>query len=342
MMEQIIKVENLTKDFVIKKGPVFKKTKEILKAVDGVSFDIRKGEIFSLLGPNGAGKTTTIKMLSTLLIPTSGRAWVKGLDVVKDEFAVRQVLTAVLPGERTLYWKLTVRENLEYFGSLYGLKGSFVKRRIDELLGFFGLQDKRSTLVEKLSTGQRQKVVLSRALIPEPEVILLDEPTLGLDPNAAIQLRSLIRKISDAGTTILLTTHYMYEADELSDRVAIIAGGKIVCLDTPEALKKTLHAKKIVRVTLSKWDEQISREYNSRFITQDITYQRQYDDFKVTIKYDAPRVSLPEITEFFVKRGIEVRNITIDAPTLEDVFIEKTGTTMEKKEEQHDASPVLA
>jgi ABC-2 type transport system ATP-binding protein len=195
--------------------------------------------------------------------------------------------------------------------------------------------------VEKLSTGQRQKVVLSRSLLPEPEVILLDEPTLGLDPNAAIQLRSLIRKISEAGTTILLTTHYMYEADELSDRVAIIAGGKIVCLDTPEALKQTLHAKKIVRVTLDKWDEQISKEYSGQFPASDITFQRQYDDFKVHIKYETPEVSLPDVTEFFVRRGIEVRNITIDAPTLEDVFIEKTGTTIEK-EEQHDASPVLA
>ncbi len=339
-MEKIIQVENLTKNFIIKKGPPFKKKKEILKAVDGVSFDIRRGEIFSLLGPNGAGKTTTIKMLSTLLIPTSGKAYVKNMDVVKEEFAVRQILTSVLPGERTLYWKLNVRENLEYFGSLYGLQGSFVKKKIAELLDFFGMEEKRNVLVEKLSTGQRQKVVLSRALLPEPEVILLDEPTLGLDPNAAIQLRSLIRKISGTGTTILLTTHYMYEADELSDRVAIIAGGKIICLDTPEALKKTLHAKKIVRVTVSHWTSDLSEEYSLKFHASEIDFQPQYDDFKVRIKYGTDQVSLPEITEFFVSRGIDVKNISIDTPTLEDVFIEKTGTTI--KEEEHDASPVLA
>lgn len=210
----IIQVDNLKKSFITKKGSLFRRKKELATAVNGISFAIEKGQIFSLLGPNGAGKTTTIKILATLLIPTYGTARVKGFDVVKDDFSVRKVMTAVLPGERTLFWKLTVKENLFYFGSLYGLTRKNVKGKIDGLLQFFGIEDKRDSLVEKLSTGERQKVVLSRALLPNPEVILLDEPTLGLDPVAAIALRKLIKQIADRGTTILLTTHYMYEADD--------------------------------------------------------------------------------------------------------------------------------
>jgi len=210
----IIQVDNLKKSFITKKGSLFRRKKELATAVNGISFAIEKGQIFSLLGPNGAGKTTTIKILATLLIPTYGTARVKGFDVVKDDFSVRKVMTAVLPGERTLFCKLTVKENLYYFGSLYGLTRKYVKGKIDGLLQFFGIEDKRDSLVEKLSTGERQKVVLSRALLPNPEVILLDEPTLGLDPVAAIALRKLIKQIADRGTTILLTTHYMYEADD--------------------------------------------------------------------------------------------------------------------------------
>ena len=188
---------------------MFRRKKELVTAVDGISFRIERGQIFSLLGPNGAGKTTIIKILATLLIPESGRACVNGFDVVKDDLAVRKVMTAVLPGERTLFWKLTVKENLFYFGSLYGLSRRSVKEKIDGLLQFFGIEDKRDVLVEKLSTGERQKVVLPRALLPDPEVILLDEPTLGLDPVAAIALRKLIQQIAGRGKTILLTTHYM-------------------------------------------------------------------------------------------------------------------------------------
>ena len=337
----MIEARELRKEFVTKKGPPFKRQREIVKAVDGISFDIQRGEIFSLLGPNGAGKTTAIKMLATLLIPTSGTARVKGFDIVKDDFQVRKVMTAVLPGERTLYWKLTVRENLQYFGSLYGLRRKYVNQKIEELLRFFGIEEKRTTLVERLSTGQRQKVVLSRALLPDPEVILLDEPTLGLDPTAAVSLRQMIKRIAEQGKTILLTTHYMCEADELSSRVAIIDNGKFVCLDTPAALKKSLAAKKILRVVVDRWDERLTDRMMGRQGVQSLDLHRQQQDVNVRIKWGREDVAVKDITAFLADSGITVKHMTIDEPSLEDVFIEMTGQSMAEREKE-DAGAVLA
>jgi len=328
----IIQVENLKKSFITKKGPLFRRKKERIKAVDGISFAIEPGEIFSLLGPNGAGKTTTIKILATLLIPDSGQALVKGFDVARDDLAVRKILTAVLPGERTLFWKLTVKENLYYFGSLYGLTRRYVKEKTNGQLQFFGIEDKRDVLVEKLSTGERQKVVLSRTLLPDPEVILLDEPTLGLDPVAAISLRKLIKRIADRGKTILLTTHYMYEADELSDTVAIINKGKIACLDTPARLKQSLVAKRIIRMQVEGWDNKLSDYFRDRFEVQSIDTHQKDDQVQVQIKCGNNGFSLKEISDFLNGYGISANNISFDEPSLEDVFIEMTGSTISDKE----------
>jgi len=336
----VIRVDNLKKSFITQKGPLFRRKKERVKAVDGISFSIEKGEIFSLLGPNGAGKTTTIKILATLLIPDSGKAFVKGFDVVKDDLEVRKVLTAVLPGERTLFWKLTVKENLFYFGSLYGLARKYVKGKIDGLLQFFSIEDKRDVLVEKLSTGERQKVVLSRALLPDPEVILLDEPTLGLDPAAAIALRKLIKQIADRGKTILLTTHYMYEADELSDCVAIINNGRIACLDTPHKLKQSLVARKIIRISVDAWDNSLNHHFRDRFHAQSINTKQSDDEIFVQIKCSHNDFSLKEITDFLNGHRVNARNLSFDEPSLEDVFIEMTGSTISEKEGANGA-PVL-
>ena len=328
----IIQVKNLKKSFTTKKGPVFRRKKERVKAVDGISFSIEPGEIFSLLGPNGAGKTTTIKILATLLIPDSGRALVKGFDVAREDHEVRKVMTAVLPGERTLFWKLTVKENLYYFGSLYGLTRRYVKGKIHGLLQFFGIEDKRDVLVEKLSTGERQKVVLSRALLPEPEVILLDEPTLGLDPAAAISLRNLIKKIAGQGKTILLTTHYMYEADELSDTVAIINNGKIVSLDTPDRLKQSLAAKRIIRMQVDAWENRLNDYFRERFGVQSIDAHQKDERTQVQIKCKENGFSLKEISDFLSGYGVTAHNISFDQPSLEDVFIEMTGSKISDQE----------
>ena len=327
-----IHVDNLKKSFITKKGPLLRRKKELVKAVDGISFSIEQGKIFSLLGPNGAGKTTTIKILATLLIPDSGRALVKGFDVARDDLAVRKVMTAVLPGERTLFWKLTVKENLYYFGSLYGLSHRFVNGKIDGLLQFFGIEEKQDVLVEKLSTGERQKVVLSRALLPDPEVVLLDEPTLGLDPVAAISLRKLIKRIAGRGKTILLTTHYMYEADELSDTVAVINNGKIACLDTPARLKQSLAAKRIIRMQVDAWEHGFNKYFRDRFEVKSIETSQKNDNVQVQIKCGSNGFSLKEISDLLSGHGISANNISFDEPSLEDVFIEMTGLAISDKE----------
>lgn len=324
-----LEVSDLRKDFVTKSGPLFNRRRETVNAVDGVSFAIPQGEIFSLLGPNGAGKTTVIKILATLLIPSSGSARVFGLDVVRDETEVRRRMTAVLPGERTLFWKLTVRENLRYFGSLYGLTRAYTDARIDELISFFGVKDKMNTLVEKLSTGQRQKVVLSRALLPDPSLILLDEPTLGLDPNAARQLRQLIRGIRDQGKTVLLTTHYMYEADELSDRVAIINKGKIACLDTPQALKRSLGATKIIRVETDVSSPLYEAAIDAAFPGNRVESEKRNGGAALTIHVRIGDVPVGDLARVVNECGGSIRTIRLDEPSLEDVFVAMTGDHVE-------------
>ena len=202
-------------------------------AVDGVSLQIQRGEVFGLLGPNGAGKSTTIRMLCTLLEPTEGTAHVNGYDVVRQSTQVRQSLGTVLAGERSIYWKLSARENLEYFAALYHIPANVAQRRIAELLDRMELTARANDLVEKYSTGMRQRVAIARALLAQPPILLLDEPTLGLDPQAARKVRELVRELKSEGHTILLTTHYMEEADQLSDRIGIIDTGKVIALGTP-------------------------------------------------------------------------------------------------------------
>ncbi|MDP4090603.1 MAG: ABC transporter ATP-binding protein, partial [Bacillota bacterium] len=202
--------------------------------------DIFRGEIFGLLGPNGAGKTTTIKMITGLLRPTSGTVCVNGIDVDKRPMEALGSIGTVLAGDRSIYWKLTGRENLEYFAALYGCRRKEAVKRAESILKKLEFGDKADELVEKYSTGMKQKIALGKALIPEAPVVLLDEPTLGLDPQSALNLREIILDIKKEGRAVLLTTHYMEEADFLCDRVAIIDGGKIIALDTPGKLKNSI------------------------------------------------------------------------------------------------------
>src|SRR5882762_7391098 len=219
-------------------------------AVDGVDLVVEPGEIFGLLGPNGAGKTTTMKMLATLLLPTSGTIRVLGIDPLARPREVRARLGAMLSGERSLYWKLTGRENLEYFAALYHVPPKDTKERIDRSLAAVKLSDREDDYVERYSTGMRQRLALARALLPDPPLVILDEPTVGLDPQSSRDLRDRVRDLRAQGRTILLTTHYMEEADQLCDRIAIIDHGQIVALDTPAALKRRIRAEEIVRLEI--------------------------------------------------------------------------------------------
>ncbi|MCA2217911.1 ABC transporter ATP-binding protein [Jidongwangia harbinensis] len=206
-------------------------------AVRGISFSIERGELFGLLGPNGAGKTTTIKMLNTLLIPTSGRARVCGYDVVADTREVRRRIGYVFGGDRGLYDRLSGLDNLRYFAELYGVPPREQKRRIGELLDLVRLTGRERERVEGYSRGMRQRLHIARGLLHRPEVLFLDEPSIGVDPVAARELRGAVADLAAAGTTVLLTTHYMAEADELCDRIAVIADGAIQALGTPAELR---------------------------------------------------------------------------------------------------------
>ncbi len=238
-----VRTVGLTKEFETGRRTMWQRLRrepdrrERFRAVDSIDLEVEPGEIFGVLGPNGAGKTTTLKMLSTLLEPTSGEARVLGIDVREHPREVRARLGGMLSGERSLYWKLTARENLEYFAALYHVPPRETRARIDRALAEVQLADRAEDYVERYSTGMRQRLALARALLPDPPLLILDEPTVGLDPQAARDLRARVRDLQGQGRTILLTTHYMEEADQLCDRVAIVDHGRIVALDTPAALK---------------------------------------------------------------------------------------------------------
>jgi len=219
-----------------------------IEAVKGVSFEIQKGELFGLLGPNGAGKTTTIKMLITLLIPTSGTARVLGHDVVKEPREVRKRIGYVFGGERGVYERLSGYDNLRYFAELYGVPPKVQKKRIEELLELVGLKGREHERTEGYSRGMKQRLHVARGLLHDPEVVFLDEPTIGLDPVGARELRATIATLTQQGKTILLTTHYMFEADALCDRIAVISQGTIVAEGTPSQLKSRVASGSVTEV----------------------------------------------------------------------------------------------
>ncbi|WP_017240116.1 ABC transporter ATP-binding protein [Streptomyces sp. SS] len=226
------------------------------EAVRGVTFEVAPGELFGLLGPNGAGKTTTIKMLNTLLLPTSGTARVFGHDVARDPVAVRRRIGYVFGGDRGLYDRLSALDNLRYFAELYGVPAREQKRRIAELLDLVGLLGREKERVEGYSRGMRQRLHIARGLLHRPDVLFLDEPSIGVDPVAARDLRRTVADLAAAGTTVLLTTHYMAEADELCDRIAVIAGGRIRALGTPDSLKSLVRERDVLEIEAYGVDEE--------------------------------------------------------------------------------------
>jgi len=232
----VIEVKNLTRDYVITNG-ILKRQKKVINAVRGINFSVERGEVFGLLGQNGAGKTTTIKMLITMLAPTSGVCKVLGHDTFGSERKIRDKINFIFGGEYGLYRRLSARDNLKYFANLYKIPIDKRNKRIDELLEIMGLADRADTRVETFSKGMTQRVQIARGLINNPEILFLDEPTIGLDPLGAETLRGIIRQANERGTTILLTTHNMYEADELCKRVAIIKDDLFLDVDTPANIK---------------------------------------------------------------------------------------------------------
>jgi ABC-2 type transport system ATP-binding protein len=302
-------------------------------AVDEVSFAVPQGTIFGLLGPNGAGKTTTIKMLSTLLIPTRGGATIGGYDVVRDERAVRRQLGVVLGGDRGLYAKLSARDNLALFGALYGMTPGSIARRGDELLELVALRDRAGERVEGFSRGMKQRLHLAKALLHDPPVLILDEPTIGLDPAAAIDLRRAIAALVPEHT-VLLTTHDMHEADLLCRELAIVDRGRIVARGGPAELKgRVAGERRIVVATgaaLNGRAAPIGDELAGLAGVRGVTCAAGADGgTELTIRCADTTTTLDGTLALMRARGLSLSAVRLIEPTLEDAFLAITGRSLE-------------
>jgi ABC-2 type transport system ATP-binding protein len=301
-------------------------------ALDSVSLEVRPGELFGLLGPNGAGKTTLIKILTTLLAPSAGSAWVDGLDVIAEAEAIRPRINMVSGGESSGYGILNVRENLWLFARIYGVPTAVAHERIDKMLGIVGLTDKAKSRISHLSTGQRQKMNFCRGFITDPKILFLDEPTLGLDVTSARAIRTFIREWMKERPerTLLLTTHYMAEADELCDRVAIIDQGKVLACDTPAALKRRVQTHPLYHLSLAPgangWAKlaELPGVHGSTATTTPTTVELQ-----VSLE-DEPAIGA--VVQSLVTEGGRILSLKKVEPTLEDVFIELVGHGLVEEE----------
>jgi len=327
-MSQAIITEQLRREFRVDKEG---KRRETFVALEGVDLEVNRGEIFGLLGPNGAGKTTLIKILSTLLSPTSGRAVVGGFDVTSDPYSVRRIINMVSGGEHSGYGILTVRENLWLFSQLYGIPNKIAFERIDRLMDIVGLSDSAKTKVHKLSTGQRQKMNFIRGFISDPEILFLDEPTLGLDVETSRVIRRYIREWVDGrpDRTVLLTTHYMAEADQLCDRLAIVNQGRILACDTPSALKRRVGQDSVLEIEISAQAGQLQplAELSAQRGVRRVAISSNGNGtltHKLSVIVDGDG-AIPGVLQFLAQRGAIVTGFKKTEPTLEDVFLELVG-----------------
>ena len=312
--EVVIRTEGLTKVYP---GGV--------KAVDGLDLEVYQGEIFGLLGPNGAGKSTTAGMLTTRVLPTGGRALVGGVDVVAHPAAAKQLI-GVVPQSNTLDRALTVWENLYFHGRFFGMSAKVARRESDRLLEQFRLEERAKAPVLALSGGMAQRLMVARAVMHRPSILFLDEPTAGLDPQSRIALWEILEELHDDGQTILLTTHYMEEADQLCHRLAIIDHGRVLALDTPEALKASIGADSFVTVTTAPVEPAVRQALADR-LTGSLTgvTNMEVTDDGLRFGVRGARGVLPAVLAAADESGATVVDLRAEEPTLETVFIELTG-----------------
>jgi ABC-2 type transport system ATP-binding protein len=294
------------------------------RAVDGLNLSVKAGEIFGLLGPNGAGKTTTAGMLTTRVIPTSGRALVGGIDVVAHPTLAKQIL-GIVSQQNTLDRQLTVWENLYFHGRLFGIGARESRRVADELLEQFQLTNWAKASVYALSGGMAQRLMVARAIFHRPAVLFLDEPTAGLDPQGRLALWELLRELNGDGQTILLTTHYMEEAEQLCGRVAIMDHGKIIALDTPAGLTQSVGVDTIVTVRASGDHEALAAALEKSI--EGVTRSRALDNGVELYVTGTDRI-VPRVVNAVEDAGSEVLDISIAEPSLETVFINLTGKAL--------------
>lgn len=293
------------------------------KALDNINLTIEQGEIFGLLGANGAGKTTLVKILSTLLLPTGGHAYVHGYDVVKESDEVRKIINLVSGGETPGYGILTVKENLWFFTKIYGVNDA--KEKIATLIKDMELEEYANIRMHKLSTGYKQRLNLARGFINDPKVLFLDEPTLGLDVLNAKHIRSYVRDWVSNDKSVLLTTHYMAEADEICDRIAIISKGKIIACDTPKRLKESIANKTSAIVEIKNSNIKIS----SIDGVEGVVYEN-YDGItrlKVLLEEES---NISKLVSYLSNNGYSILSIKMNEPTLEDVYIKYAGMSLDQ------------
>ena len=291
-----------------------------IRAVDGVGFEVGQGEIFGLLGPNGAGKTTFISMLCCLLEPTSGTAMIDSKDLSKDGMSIRRVI-GVVPQEVSLYPALSAYDNLKFYGKMYDVSGDELEERIEKLLKIVGLEGRARDLIKTYSGGMKRRINLAAALIHNPKVLLLDEPTLGLDPQTRIKIHELIKKLNEDGVTILLTTHYMDEAEKLCNRVGIMDNGRIVAIDTVERLLELVGGIDIIDVEA----EEIPSVLMERISKMKGVEKVSRHSRGLHIETMNGRELLPKIVTEISSSGVEIKSVQIKEPNLESVFIHLTG-----------------
>lgn len=327
-MESPVKVINLQKTYLSKQRQgLFKSSSKEVVALKGVSLEIQAGEIFGLLGPNGAGKTTLIKCLTTLLLPTAGRAWVNGFELTKEDNAIRASVGCMLMGERGLYWKLTGRENLIFFGALYHLSPAQRAERAQAIIDLLELQEIADRQVESYSSGQKMKLAFGKALINDAPLLILDEPTNTLDLPSARSLRAIVRELNRRGKTIIYTTHIMAEAETLCDRVAIIDRGQVIAAGTVPELKASLGRDAVIRLE-GVIPNQASRAVERMNGIHNTAVSSVNGHTQLTVVTPDQANVLPQLIQILSSHGAVLQKITPEEVTLEDVFITHTGRTL--------------
>lgn len=307
--DEVIRTEQLTKVYP---GDI--------RAVDELDLGVRAGEIFGLLGPNGAGKTTTVGLLTTRIVPTSGRAWVGGIDVVAAPAVAKQAI-GVVPQTNTLDRSLSVRDNLTFHGRYFGMATRDARAAADDLLERFRLADRADASVYALSGGMAQRLMVARAILHRPHILFLDEPTAGLDPQSRLALWEILGELHASGQTVLLTTHYMEEADKLCDRVAIMDHGRILALDTPAGLKASIDAETVVRVVTDGDPVALA----ARLGEMEGATGAAVADGAVNLYLKGESGVIPKVVGAAEAAGYRVTDLSSTEPTLETVFITLTG-----------------
>jgi ABC-2 type transport system ATP-binding protein len=321
-MSLAIDARQLRKTYLTTRGVIHRERVERV-ALRGVDLAIKRGELFGLLGPNGAGKTTMVKIFTTLLLPTSGDARILGLDAINDPWSVRKRIGFVFGGERGLYWRLSGLDNLRYFADLYLIPPDVSRRRIAELLELLGLKGREHDKVEGYSRGMKQRLHLARGLLNAPEVLFLDEPTIGLDPVGARELRRLVRRLANEGTTIFLTTHYMLEADEVCDRIAVIKAGEIVAEGTPSSIKTRVEGLGVIEFEADGIAEAGLEALRRVAEVSAVMVDDRELSQVVTVHCSRPAEVAAGLSALL--EGQQIRKLTVREPTLEDAYVQLIG-----------------